>query len=206
MWAKLLRDRKQIGERDAKQRVQCPMLWRKQAEVSPGPTQGSRTGLQKCSRWRGRRWLESRKVGWKCVVDQLTPCSTPPQHKMPSFLKVNVKPEQLRASLGWKEAVRTAAEGRRGCEEALYWEQEVSMKVGILNSKTLSWLAPGIWQPGWYPLARQGLEELLSEETDLTIKTTLRYWHCGGPHWKATYQATSPTGLAVHTQLLVLLS
>lgn len=112
-----MKDRKQVGERETKQRVKCPMLWRKQAEVSPGPTQGSRMGLQKCPHHRGgwhRRWLESRKIGCKCVVDQQTPCSVPPQHRVPSFLKASVKPEQFRASLRSNEAVRTAAEGRRG--------------------------------------------------------------------------------------------
>lgn len=88
-----------------------------------------------------------------CVSDR-TLLSQPsvPQQKMAGFLQAGVESE---GSVPAKVRGKQYTENRR-------------MKVCIPDDVTVSQLAPRTWQPGLYPGSRQGLEELLSRETDLT--------------------------------------
>lgn len=178
MWAKILKIKSRWGKEVTLRMLTLLVLWGRQGDVSTGPTKGSGMGAAECSQQWGRRGAGSRKIGWKCVLEPQTPLSAhiarwfplPPQQKMPWFLQAVCRL--------WGE--------QPGQGKALYWEQEDSVKVCILNSD-----AP----PGWLPEEqgsqaytppppRQGLKGFLSEETDLTRRMTLRYWHWEGPCWK----------------------
>lgn len=153
--------------------VECPVLWAEEGPCVQGPTKDSRVGLQ-CSRWWGSGWAGSRKIGWRCVLEQQPPSLSPHSQVAPSSTPAEgLFPHrhrwlgQLRPSLGWKEAVWRAAAGGGGRqEETLYWEQEDLVKVSRLNSEILSWWAPRTWQPGFYSFPARALKDF-SEETDL---------------------------------------
>lgn len=134
MWAKILKIKSRWGKEVTLRMLTLLVLWGRQGDVSTGPTKGSGMGAAECSQQWGRRGAGSRKIGWKCVLEPQTPLSAhiarwfplPPQQKMPWFLQAVCRL--------WGE--------QPGQGKALYWEQEDSVKVCILNSD-----AP----PGWLP-------------------------------------------------------
>lgn len=199
MWAKILKIKSRWGKEVTLRMLTLLVLWGRQGDVSTGPTKGSGMGAAECSQQWGRRGAGSRKIGWKCVLEPQTPLSAhiarwfplPPSRKCLGSCRRCAGCEG--SSWGQGGGCEGSSQGRGrlwgeqpGQGKALYWEQEDSVKVCILNSD-----AP----PGWLPEEqgsqaytppphpRQGLKGFLSEETDLT-RMTLRYWHWEGPCWK----------------------